>query len=280
MTTLNAYATLAEYKSYTLARGGTASTDTADDAIIESLLRAASRLIDRYTGRRFYPSIETHYFDVPSADDLDPRKLKLDDDFLEITSLVNGDGTTIPSTEYDLVPKSKYPAYALRLKDNSTYVWASDGAGNTHQVIAVTGIVGYHSRYGIAWLAGSTLNEDLDDSETGIDVVAGTAFAVGNIIRIENELSYLSAVVTNTLTGTRGENSSTATTHANTTPVKIWQIEEDVHEYCLLVTRELYNNRRGNGAQVATVTAAGVVLQPEGIPARMLVGLAGLRKIV
>lgn len=67
-----------------------------------------------------------------------------------------------------------------------------------------------------------TLNEDLDTSETGIDVATGHAvrFAVGDGIRIDDEVMIVTAIDTATeiLTVTRGSASltnSTAATHTN-----------------------------------------------------------------
>lgn len=279
MTTLDAYATLAEYKAYALARGGTASTSTTDDAIIEDLLRAQSRFIDRRTLRRFYPSVETHYLDVPLASAIDPRELPLDDDFLEVLSVVNGDGITIPSTEYVTLPRGKYPSISIRLKDSSTYAWYADSSGDVHGVIQVTGIVGYHNRYGIAWLSGSTLSANIDASVTSIAVASGTLFSIGQLIRMDNELGYLSNVSSNTLTSTRGENTSTAAAHLSAVIVKIWQVMEDIKEFCLLLSHEAYQNRHNQGAQVTQITGAGVVIKPAGIPARVYEGLDGLRRL-
>lgn len=63
-----------------------------------------------------------------------------------------------------------------------------------------------------------TSNEALDSSETGIDVVAGDAvkFAVGDAIRIDDEIMLVTAVNTSTevLTVTRGALGSTAASHA------------------------------------------------------------------
>ena len=283
MTTLNAYATLAQFKAYSYARGQSAAMtiDATDDTVAEDLLKAASRLIERKTARFFYPRVETHYFDVPTGEELDPRQLRMDGDLLEIITLTNGDDVAIPSTEYSLIDRNHTPYYAIRLKDNSTYVWASDGAGDTHGVIEVLGIWGYHDRYANAWLSGGNTNEALDASEIGIDVVTGTNFAIGNIIKIENELSYLSNVVTNTLTGTRGENGSTAATHDTSKTAYIWQFMEDIREACLLIAHNAYLNRTGeSGSQAATVTAAGVVLTPEAIPARVMHVLDGLKRVL
>jgi hypothetical protein len=224
MTTLNAYATLAEYKSYITSRNGTIATDAADDVVIEYLLRSASRYLETASSRHFTPLIETRYYDVPQA-----RELCLDDDLLEVLTLTNGDGTVIPSTQYNLTPKNRSPYRVIRLKDNSAYIWASDGAGELHDVIAVYGIWGYHERYALAWLLGSTAAEAMDATETGYDVTSGTGFAVGNIIRFDDELGYVSAIATNTLTTSRFGQSSTSNTE--------------------------------------TVTAAGIVLAPRDIPA-------------
>jgi hypothetical protein len=67
-----------------------------------------------------------------------------------------------------------------------------------------------------------TLNEALDTSETGIDVVTGDAvkFAVGDAIRIDDEIMIVTAIDTSTeiLTVSRGsasETNTTAATHAS-----------------------------------------------------------------
>ena len=266
MTTLNSYATLAEYKAYTTARGQTATTDTADDAVIESLLKAISRYVDAQTARWFYPRIETRYFDVPYS-----RELIVDADLLEVLSITNGDGTLIPSTEYSLRPRNQSPHFIIRLVDNSTYYWASDGSGNTHDVIEVTGVWGYHNRYSVAWETITTLAEDLDISETGLDVTSGTNFSVGNIVRIGDELSYISTIVTNTLTGTRGENGSTAASHLTGVNVRVWQFMDELKTATLETALQAYRRRFGqSGTNQATITAAGVVLSPKDIPTIMV----------
>ena len=63
-----------------------------------------------------------------------------------------------------------------------------------------------------------TSNEALDSSETGVDVVAGDAvkFAVGDAIRIDDEIMLVTGVNTSTevLTVTRGALGSTAASHS------------------------------------------------------------------
>lgn len=64
MAIVNGYSTLAEFKAYLTARGSSASSDTADDGVIEDLITAVSRHIDALTGRHFYKDTTdaTRYF--------------------------------------------------------------------------------------------------------------------------------------------------------------------------------------------------------------------------
>lgn len=181
MAITNGYATLAEFKAYRPID----SIDAADDGVIENIIEAASRWIDRETGRTFYARTETHYFDVPRG-----RELLLDDDLLTVTTLLNGDGTTLTTSHYNLVPKNKTPYYAVKLKETSTYLWIMDTDGNTEDVISLAGTWGY----------------------------------------------------------------------ASTTP-------DDVKQACLELANNMYVRRTGQQTEgVASVTAAGVVIQPREIP--------------
>ncbi len=70
--------------------------------------------------------------------------------------------------------------------------------------------------------SGIATDEAVDNSETGIDVTptAATAIPVGTIIRIDNELMYVSVTGT-TLTVVRGYLQTTATTHDTATSIFI-----------------------------------------------------------
>ena len=64
------------------------------------------------------------------------------------------------------------------------------------------------------WTTVSTaLNEDLDNSETGVDVDDGSVFTTADFIIVDNEVMDITGISTNTLTVTRGYQGSTATTH-------------------------------------------------------------------
>ena len=105
----NSYATVAEYKAWIAARGlaGAVGTDVSDDSVIEVLLEAASRYIDRETSKRFYlnSSDETRYY-KPKADE--PYEVEIDP-LGSLTSVsVDYSGvrsyTLLTATDYDLLP--------------------------------------------------------------------------------------------------------------------------------------------------------------------------------
>jgi len=84
-----------------------ASTDTTDDAMLESIVTGVSRLIDNYCGRKFYADTAdaTRYYTAEFSD-----VLFLPDDLISVTTLktdTDGDRTyetTWATTDYDLEP--------------------------------------------------------------------------------------------------------------------------------------------------------------------------------
>jgi len=69
----------------------------------------------------------------------------------------------------------------------------------------------------------TTLNEALDNSETGVDVVDETGMNTANdVVLVNNELMLISATTDdNTMTVTRGHSGTTATTHDNGSLVRL-----------------------------------------------------------
>lgn len=264
MTARNAYATLAEYKSYVTARGQSSTTDATDDTVIDSLLESASRYLDDETARQFYPVVQARYYNVPTD-----RELLVDDDLLEIITLTNGDSTTMPSTEYYLVPKNYTPAYGVKITDISTYSWSTNSAGSFENAIIVNGIWAYRNRYtSEGWKVGTTTTEALDTSEVEFDVTASTLFSAGQIVRYGNELGIIASTATGKITVvSRGDNGSTAAAHDSGITVYIWQPEQGAKLATLEIASNAYHRRFGRSViNSETITAAGVVLSPRDIP--------------
>lgn len=269
------YASLLDYKNFSRSRGGAElPADVHDDSVITQLLQAASRYIDSKTGRFFYPYVETVALDVPDSECEDARALDVID-LLEVISLTNGDGVAVASTEYTLRMSLKgnvrgTPYNYIRLKDNSTTYWATDGAGDSHDVIDLVYIRGYHNNYSQAWGTGSTLSAAISSTSTlSLSVTSTTNFKAGQVIRIDNELFTVSAVATGLTVEKRGAFGSTAVTHLNGATITIWQPMDEIKQAVCEIVNNSYRRRFGQSqtANTETVTAAGVVLSPKEIPA-------------
>ena len=264
MTTTNTYATLAEFRDYAVANQ---SPDAADDVVIEKILNAASRYIDGKTTRQFYPRIETRYYSVISD-----AKLWLDDDLLEIITLLNGDGTAITSADYNLLPRNAYPKYAVQIKSTSSVYWQTDDAEGEY-VIPLAGYWGYHEQYTMrAWKAVTTLAEagilNATDLTFTLTSAAGLDVTGGQIIKIDNELMLTSSKAGNDLTVVaRGENGSTAATHAIASIVYLWKPQNDIVEATLEIANGIYKRRTGeNATSSSTLTTGGVIVTPRDVP--------------
>jgi hypothetical protein len=279
MTAINGYVTLQAFKDWLATPGQELAAAAVDDAVIESLIQSASRYIDHKVGRHFYPLVETRYYDTP-ADTLDDRVLWLDADLLVPTTITNGDAVVLPPAEYQLMPINGYPKFALRIKQSSDYYWQYDSDGDSEGVISVLGIWGYHSQYGReGWQTGSTLNEGgiLAVNDLTWTMTSVNPFEVGQVVKIEDELCIVESINTTALSITvrkRGDNGSTAATHADTTAVTIWQPEPDVSQACMEICLSAYHRRWGvNVSGTATITGAGVVITPQDVP-------SGAREII
>lgn len=127
-----AYCTVGELRAYLGAQS------TADDALLSALIDRAQAMIDRYTGRRFEASTDTvRYFD--SLRDVRGRVLCFDKDICAITTITNGDGATIASTQYVTAPRNDTPYYAIQLLYSADVSWEGQADGDNENAIAVTG---------------------------------------------------------------------------------------------------------------------------------------------
>ena len=107
MTITHGYATLDDYKSFVALRGldGIVRSDVSDDAVIEMMIEATSRLVERLSGRRFWvDASDTAYY--YTAEDEDCLELP---DFASITTVsVDLSGlrsyTDLTSTDWEVTP--------------------------------------------------------------------------------------------------------------------------------------------------------------------------------
>lgn len=137
MSLTNSYVTLDEF----LALPDMDSAQPRDDVFIERLLERASREFDGDCGQWFYAHQDARTYDVPKG-----RCLELDAPLLTVTSITNGDDTTVESTEYLLYPLNGPNKYEIRLKQSSSTLWQYTSGGDTEGVITVRGTWGYVNR--------------------------------------------------------------------------------------------------------------------------------------
>lgn len=96
--------------------------DTTDDTRLSAVITAASRAIEAYTGRVFYATTATKYFQADAG-----CELLLDEDLLSVTSLKtdeDGDRTyeiTWAATDYDLEPANSAPYTRIHTTPRGNY---------------------------------------------------------------------------------------------------------------------------------------------------------------
>jgi hypothetical protein len=175
---VNVYATLADLRRYL----GLTSAQTGDDDLLLMLLGAASRLIEGYAARQFYPARQTRAYTVD-----DPALLLLHGDLLHVHSLTNGDGSAIATAAYHLEPAGEAVKSSILL-DRTQAVFTHDG--DPVDAIAIDGTWGYHPGWPEAWTdSGDSVQDDpLGASATALAVTDadapgptgyGARFAVG-----------------------------------------------------------------------------------------------------
>lgn len=134
-----AYVTTAEYQAYMNAMtGGTiVPLDAANTTFLNSLLEQATQFVESETKRKFAYWTATRYYDQRATVFSEPQLLMLDEDLLEVTSLVNANGETVTLDSYWLEPANRLPAWGIRLKTTRTWSFSTDGR------VGITGKWGY-----------------------------------------------------------------------------------------------------------------------------------------
>jgi hypothetical protein len=114
------------------------SLPATQNGLIGTCINWAEGAIDAYTRRIFAGTTGTAYYNRFTYPQLAGQALFLDQDLLGLTSLTNGDTTTIPLGSVWLEPRNEGPPYRiLRLKSSYVYVW------NTDTDVIVAGTWGY-----------------------------------------------------------------------------------------------------------------------------------------
>jgi hypothetical protein len=233
------------------------SSDTDDDTLLDRLIQQASQTIAQYLGVIPLPFIQTRLYDfLPGTITNWDRTLLLDAPLLELTTLTNGDGEAVSSSDYWLLPNNIYPKQAVTLKPSSYAYFQPPCGGDAAQAISVTGIWGYVPHY-----AHCLLDTGIDvpmggitASATTLDLGAGESahFGVGSYVKIDSELVRVTGInsTTDVLTIKRGELGTTAAAHDAGAALLLFQQLADIQDACTEWAAYLYKQKDKIGQQV------------------------------
>jgi len=277
---VNEYATyedLDEYQSLEAVKGG--RSEEARD--LRHFCTTASRMFDGSTWRTFYPRSEIRYYDHPADD---PRRLKVDDDLLEVTTFTTQNGDEeVSSDDYYLMCGMSY-----NLMPYDRLVMKTDGdtpvllySSRLQKANAVTGIWGYHEDWANAWQSSNdaVVDDSLTAAATTLTVsgvggkdIYGLAprFKVQMLLKIEDEYLYVTGKneASNTLAVIRGVNGTTAAEHAAATTIYVyWPMEEIAHAVKRLAAWLYAQKSVPYSEQMASVEIGGVIVIPRAAPA-------------
>lgn len=262
------------YANRTVLKARLDTTGTADDTSLLSLLDAASRFIDTYCDRHFYVASETRYYDGASSPWFIP------DDILSITTFTldeDGDATyesTVSDTDYNLYPLNKYPKTWLKATTNGSYSGFGYGVA---KAIKIVGLFGHGDGISVTPYrsSGDTVQDDpLSSSATTLNVTAGTNFAVGQTLLIENEQLYVTAIASNTLTVVRAVNGTAAASHVKTTAIYIYEYPTPVVEACVMQAARWWKRAASAYADQIGSPDMGQIIQYKGLDSDVKLMLA------
>lgn len=215
---------------------------TTDDDRLLTALQAATRHIERESGRRHLPYYASYTQD---ADPRHPSELLLTRDLLELESVTDAGGP-VNLDDITIIPPGG-PGALLQL--NGYFLWD----GSPHNAVTVTGVWGWHSAPLTMWQnTGDTVNQSTfadDDTQLSVSDADATyadgltpRFSVGNLLQVGAEFMRVLAVdaATDTLTVERGAQGTTATTHLQGSPISVYRPPYDVLMTVLAVATWFY----------------------------------------
>ena len=127
-----AYATTSDLKAYL------GLTGTADDALLLSCMQRAQSMVDTHCDQVFEASADTtRYFDA--VEDVADAVLHLDYPLAAITSITNGDGVAVATTEYVTEPRNRTPYHRIRLLGSKNKYWDTTSSGDPENAITIVG---------------------------------------------------------------------------------------------------------------------------------------------
>lgn len=251
----NLYAALDDFKVDISFTAG----DTSKDAAMLRWLEAASRVVDGYTHRSFFPQLATLAGYVNQASDT----VNFEDDLVSITSWTS-DGDAI-SNPYDLLPLNSRlkgrPYQAVRLNDGTRFYPVTMPVR-----VEVTGVFG--------WPEDARLTTAVAVQQEAADVTllvpTGTV-PIGALLKIGAEYQQVIGRTTgapnDTLSVTRAVNGSVAAQHIVTVPVYRLRPPIDIEAATIAHASRIWKRRTSAWANVSMNTELGTMELFKGLDA-------------
>jgi len=152
--------------------------EATDDVLLASLISRATAIIDSYCGFSFEASADTsRTFDAML--DTDGWLLVLDRPLTSVTSITNGDATTVTASQYVTEPRNDAPFWGIRIRSDATIAW--EYGDYYEDAITVTGKWAYSTsapadiQHATLRLAGFLYRQPENAGELDRTIIAGNA---------------------------------------------------------------------------------------------------------
>lgn len=185
------------------------------DTLVDGKLEAASRGVEKFLHRRFYPELRTIRKDWPNNAYAPPRQIWLDDqELISLTSLVSG-GTSIPTANVFLRRGDDLDEPPFSYLDLDLSTSSALSAGDTFQrANVITGLFGHNDTD--TSVPHAVLGGNINSSVTSLVVTPSSGqinLGVGSLLLIgterlvvtERAMSDTTQNLTNTLTSSNGD---------------------------------------------------------------------------
>ena len=252
---MNLYANLNDIKKLLAVEGA------GDNEQLFRVLEAASRQIEKLTGRYFYCYEGIKYFDGVGS------RWWLLEDILSISLLkIDQDGngvyeSTLTTSDYILYPLNDCPKIRLETNPNGSY---SGFAYGIPKGIQITGVFGYGDS-ATPYEERTTLVGNILAGATSLVVVDGQLFKIGETVRIDSEQMFIEGITTNTLTVKRGVNGTTAAAHTSEAVVCAYEYPEDITQATLIMAMRAWKRKDSAYQDIVGSPETGQIITSKGI---------------
>ena len=243
-----------------------AGTLTTDDTFLDTLIDEASAWFFEQTRERaFVPYQDTRQLRRDALGEPAVSRwgryiapsIIVDEDLLAVQSITNGDSDASTVDAYTLLPLNSYPKERVELTSASGSAWNFESYDSA---VSITGFWGFHPDYTHAWESASSLAATLSASDTAAVVPSVSAYEDGDYVLIGgSEIGRVTGAAAGTLTLLRGQNGTTAGTHAIAETVKPYRFLNDVQNAVDNLVKYYYHHRKSD--DVAQIVDVGVRLE-------------------